>query len=675
MQNGRSDFLVAGAVVAVIIYSATPTVHAGGTLKDASMLTSGQAIPVGTRDGLGPLSASITQCAVGSAYVFGSAQPDIFVTGRGWNRTEKGRYSHLYLYPWVSTADSGAPVFGHPIQVNTRFTESGAIIQLDDRLIHGVWLAGAELVHTLYDVENHSFSEVERVALPELPRDPSEVTVLLNSDGSLEVPLGIGDGVASRPSGFGGRDARYRPFDGAGIWRGGFPYRSLYAVSMPGLLKRPAESPRLVSKTTKDVRHAYNSLAAVNLGPGHHRDIVAGSRYGGLHYYHNVAGSGLALEPRKGIVRSDGNAHRHPIVDPGPVAYPNPKTGWSDLVAGGEGALYYYQFTGAFTDQGNPVFEDPVPVLQQAAELYGGSLPVPNVVDWDGDGDSDIVSGNSEGRILLFENEGSNERPAFALGVPLKAGGRDIHIQPGYRLDIQGPPEARWGYTCPVVADWNGDGLPDILMSDSTARHTIYLNRGRQTEPNLDFGHPLYLDGLELQGTWRVKPGVAKLGNRLAYVALDGDDEFHLHWRVDDYNLEDGGKLRLDDGSTIDANFLEAGGTGRLKINLVDWDLDGVLDLLVGTPRHGSVPNPETGLPQSLGLPGSAVLFLRNVGTNQEPRFKFPELMKHRGRPIFLGQHSCGPAVADFGHPDGPDLIVGEESGRFIYYERKHLSH
>ena len=57
--------------------------------------------------------------------------------------------------------------------------------------------------------------------------------------------------------------------------------------------------------------------------------------------------------------------------------------------------------------------------------------------------------------------------------------------------------------------------------------------------------------------------------------------QFHLYWRVDDYNLKDGGKLKLDDGSIISGNFLKAGGTGRLKFNLVDWNQDAKLDLIV----------------------------------------------------------------------------------------------
>jgi len=300
-------------------------------------------------------------------------------------------------------------------------------------------------------------------------------------------------------------------------------------------------------------------------------------------------------------------------------------------------------------------------------------LPVANVVDWDGDGVLDIVCGDSEGRVLFLRNKGGNSSPAFVPGVPIKAGGREIHIQPGYRGDIQGPGEARWGYTCPTVADWNEDGLPDILMSDSTAQHTVYINRGTLKNPTLDVGHPIYFDDLDMHGTWRVKPAVAKIGDRMAYVILDDDDEFHLYWRLDNYNLEDGGKLHLKDGATISANFLKAGGTGRLKLNFSDWDRDGLVDMIVGTPRHGSVPDPINGLPQSLGLPGSVVLFMRNVGTNKKPVLAPPALIKFRGSPIFLNHHACGPAVAEF-KPGSPDLIVGEQGGRFMYYNRSDLS-
>lgn len=94
----------------------------------------------------------------------------------------------------------------------------------------------------------------------------------------------------------------------------------------------------------------------------------------------------------------------------------------------------------------------------------------------------------------------------------------------------------------------------------------------------------------------------------------------------------------------------------------------------MGTPRHGSVPNPETGLPQSLGLPGSTVLFLRNTGSDAAPKFAFPKLLTHNGEPVFFGQHACGPAIAAFRSENPGDLIVGVEEGRFRYFKREDLS-
>ena len=97
------------------------------------------------------------------------------------------------------------------------------------------------------------------------------------------------------------------------------------------------------------------------------------------------------------------------------------------------------------------------------------------------------------------------------------------------------------------------------------------------------------------------------------------------------------------------------------------------MDLIVGTPRHGSVPYPETGLPQSLGLPGSAVLLLKNTGNDTEPKFAFPKLLTVKGKPVFLGQHACGPAVAPFRGEKLAALIVAEEEGRLRYYKREYI--
>lgn len=136
---------------------------------------------------------------------------------------------------------------------------------------------------------------------------------------------------------------------------------------------------------------------------------------------------------------------------------------------------------------------------------------MPNVVDWDGDGALDIVAGNSEGRLLFFKNRGTNTEPGFARSEEVCAGGSPILLRPGYHV-VQGPFEASWGYLCPTVCDWNGDGLPDVVVSGSRAKFEVMLNRGTREKPELDAPVALSVDNLELYGTWRVRrpsPGSA----------------------------------------------------------------------------------------------------------------------------------------------------------------------
>lgn len=637
-------------------------------------LESNAAIPSGTADGRGPLAAdAVSEEPVGVACVFGAAEPDLFLaTG------QHGRHRGLFLYAWSGRGPHGEPVFSSPQPVAFPFKDTcppcGHILQTDDGVVHGLWLQDKEIVHTVFDRANMRFDERNRIRLEGLPRDTRQLVPLINPDGTAEMLLEVGDGVRYRPAGVNWRDPAFVPYDGRGMWRGGLPYVGIYAVTLPAQFEGPAGQARLVSATEREVRMQLGRMAVVDLGDDRTRDIITGSLFGPFYYYHNSAKTGVALDPKAFVVDEHGIARRHPQIHGTPVAYRNPVSGRSDLLVGGEGGLYWYRFSGTITEAGCPLYDTPRPVLEEKASLYAGSLPVTNCVDWDGDGDKDIIAGNSDGLLNFFENAGNNTEPRFLPGQPLEADGHIIHIQPGYRLDIQGPSEARWGYTCPTVVDWNQDGVLDVLLGDSTARHTVFLNEGTPTSPRLARGEPLYFDGLDMFGMWRVQPAVGLMGGRMAYITLDQDDELHLYWQVDPRNITEGFKLRTESGAAMRGNYLDGGGTGRLKLVLYDWDRDGIKDLIVGTPRHASVPDPQHGLPKSLGRPGSAVLFVKNVGSETTPAFAFPQLFGYRGKPLYFGQHACGPAVADFGQANGPGLIVGEEGGRIFYYDHEDLS-
>ena len=59
-----------------------------------------------------------------------------------------------------------------------------------------------------------------------------------------------------------------------------------------------------------------------------------------------------------------------------------------------------------------------------------------------------------------------------------------------------------------LAADWNGDGSPDILMSDVLGRHIYYQNDSNLYPPKFHAGKELWFDNKPLKTVWRVRPAV-----------------------------------------------------------------------------------------------------------------------------------------------------------------------
>ncbi|MCI0346443.1 MAG: VCBS repeat-containing protein [Chloroflexi bacterium] len=112
-------------------------------------------------------------------------------------------------------------------------------------------------------------------------------------------------------------------------------------------------------------------------------------------------------------------------------------------------------------------------------ELTRGSHASPALVDLDGDGDLDLVAGESSGELNLWRNDGTPREPSFVL-VTDTLGGFDA----GRR-------------SAPAFADLDGDGDPDLLVGSESGETAVLWNRGAGSLETA-FGSPQM--GLDLPG-------------------------------------------------------------------------------------------------------------------------------------------------------------------------------
>ncbi len=95
-------------------------------------------------------------------------------------------------------------------------------------------------------------------------------------------------------------------------------------------------------------------------------------------------------------------------------------------------------------------------------------------VDWDADGDQDILIGCFNGELKLRINEGDAAEYAFAKeNITINVGDKPLKVS---------------AHCCPIIADWDGDGLWDVLAGSDDGSVTWFQNIGTKASPQLAEG-------------------------------------------------------------------------------------------------------------------------------------------------------------------------------------------
>ncbi len=206
------------------------------------------------------------------------------------------------------------------------------------------------------------------------------------------------------------------------------------------------------------------------------------------------------------------------------------------------------------------------------AVTANGSLGTsPRLIDWDGDGDKDLLIGSADGRVLLLLNENIDTDPQFGAPTAIQVG------DPGSKYDLDVGSRA----TLEIV-DWNEDGRQDFVLGAYDGKVRLLLDEASSGVP--DFRRTVVVrDGLNelVVPSGGSSPSVADLDGDGLKDLISGNTEgqlvFYTNRGTNEAPEFDGHQLLEANGIAIDL-----AGTPHSRPHVCDFNEDGAPGIFVG---------------------------------------------------------------------------------------------
>ncbi len=242
-----------------------------------------------------------------------------------------------------------------------------------------------------------------------------------------------------------------------------------------------------------------------------------------------------------------------------------------DLIAGNSQGLSFFENTGTATDA---VFAEVTGAENPFNGLVGSSQsPVATLIDIDDDGDLDLVVGTFLTPISYFENTGTATDPTFAP-VAL-ASSPFAGITSGLGMD----------YSAPAFADIDGDGDADLVIGTKDGTLHYYENVGSASAAAFTerTGTDNPFHGIDVGE--HAKPAFADLDGDGDLDLVVGDFDGTLHTFANGGNATAPGFSDLTGGANpFDGVDIAS---GYAAPTFADMDGDGDLDLVAGSYEGG----------------------------------------------------------------------------------------